>query len=42
MTPQEFDYLREFLHSQSGLDLAEDKRYLVESRLSPIAALHIN
>lgn len=37
MTPQEFDYLREFLHSQSGLDLAEDKRYLVEARLNPIA-----
>jgi len=37
MTPQEFNYLREFLHSQSGLDLAEDKRYLVEARLNPIA-----
>jgi len=37
MTPQEFDYLRNFLRSQSGLDLAEDKRYLVEARLNPIA-----
>ena len=37
MTPQEYDYLRDFLRSQSGLDLADDKRYLVEARLSPIA-----
>jgi chemotaxis protein methyltransferase CheR len=37
MTPQEFDYIRQFLHSQSGLDLAEDKRYLVEARLNPVA-----
>ncbi len=37
MTPQEYDYLRDFLRSQSGLDLAEDKRYLVEARLGPIA-----
>lgn len=37
MTPQEFDFLRNFLHSQSGLDLAEDKRYLVEARLNPLA-----
>jgi chemotaxis protein methyltransferase CheR len=37
MTPQEYDYLRNFLRSQSGLDLADDKRYLVEARLGPIA-----
>ena len=37
MTPQEFDFLRSFLHGQSGLDLADDKRYLVEARLNPIA-----
>ena len=37
MTPQEYDYLRDFLRSQSGLDLADDKRYLVEARLNPIA-----
>jgi len=37
MTPQEFDFLRSFLHGQSGLDLAEDKRYLIEARLNPIA-----
>ena len=37
MTPQEFDFLRSFLHGQSGLDLAEDKRYLIEARLNPVA-----
>ena len=37
MTPQEYNYLRDFLRSQSGLDLADDKRYLVEARLGPIA-----
>ena len=37
MTPQDFNFLRDFLRSQSGLDLADDKRYLVEARLTPIA-----
>ncbi|TCT13384.1 CheR-type MCP methyltransferase [Tepidamorphus gemmatus] len=37
MTPQDFSFLRDFLRSQSGLDLADDKRYLVEARLTPIA-----
>ncbi|MCT8971769.1 CheR family methyltransferase [Microbaculum marinisediminis] len=37
MTPQEYDYLRDFLRGQSGLDLSDDKRYLVEARLGPVA-----
>lgn len=37
MTPQEFDFVREMLKERSGLVLSEDKRYLVESRLEPVA-----
>lgn len=37
MTPTEYDYLRKVLKDQSGLVLSVDKRYLVESRLMPIA-----
>ncbi len=37
MTPLDFEYLRKFLKDQSGLDLALDKQYLVESRLTPLA-----
>lgn len=37
MTPSDYDYLRSFLKSQSGLVLADEKQYLVESRLLPIA-----
>lgn len=37
MTPAEFEYLKTFLKSTSGLVLAENKQYLVESRLLPIA-----
>jgi chemotaxis protein methyltransferase CheR len=37
MTPAEFDYLREMLKQRSGLVLAEEKRYLLESRLMPVA-----
>ena len=37
MTPLDFEYLRMFLKDQSGLDLAADKQYLVESRLTPLA-----
>jgi chemotaxis protein methyltransferase CheR len=36
MTEAEFDLLRAFLRARSGLALAPEKRYLVESRLSPI------
>ena len=37
MTPSEYDYLRKLLKERSGLILAPDKHYLVESRLLPIA-----
>ena len=37
MTPDEYDYLRNLLRRRSGLVLTDDKRYLLESRLSPIA-----
>lgn len=37
MTPAEYDYLRNFLRERSGLALAADKHYLVESRLLPVA-----
>ncbi|MGI9386527.1 MAG: CheR family methyltransferase [Methyloligellaceae bacterium] len=37
MTPQEFQFIREMLKERSGLVLSEDKRYLIESRLEPVA-----
>ncbi len=37
MNPEDFEYLRTFLKEQSGLVLSEDKGYLVESRLMPVA-----
>ena len=37
MTPAEFDYLRDMLKQRSGLVLGEEKRYLLESRLMPVA-----
>jgi chemotaxis protein methyltransferase CheR len=37
VTPLDYDYLRKLLKDRSGLLLAGDKRYLVESRLLPIA-----
>ena len=37
MTPQDYDYLRRLLRERSGLVLAADKQYLVESRLLPLA-----
>jgi chemotaxis protein methyltransferase CheR len=36
MTPEEFDYLRDMLKQRSGMVLAEEKRYLLESRLMPV------
>lgn len=38
MTELEFEALRAFLKTRSGLALSPDKRYLVESRLAPICA----
>lgn len=37
MTPNEYEYLKKFLKDRSGLVLSNDKQYLVESRLLPIA-----
>ncbi|POF28462.1 CheR family methyltransferase [Roseibium marinum] len=37
MTPGEFEFLKNFLKTRSGLVLSNDKQYLVESRLLPIA-----
>jgi chemotaxis protein methyltransferase CheR len=40
MTPADFHLLAKFLKDQSGLSLAEDKGYLLESRLVPVARAH--
>ncbi|MEM6711986.1 MAG: protein-glutamate O-methyltransferase CheR [Pseudomonadota bacterium] len=37
MTPQDYDFLRGFLKERSGLVLSNDKQYLIESRLMPVA-----
>ena len=37
MTPLDYDYLRKLVKERSGLVLAADKQYLVESRLLPVA-----
>ncbi|MEZ5876787.1 MAG: protein-glutamate O-methyltransferase CheR [Tepidamorphaceae bacterium] len=36
MTPADFSFLQSFLKTRSGLDLAADKQYLIDSRLNPI------
>ena len=37
MTPADFEFLRRFLKERSGLILTDDKQYLIESRLMPVA-----
>jgi chemotaxis protein methyltransferase CheR len=37
VTPHDYDHLRRLLRDRSGLVLAADKQYLVESRLLPVA-----
>ena len=37
MTPFDYDYLRKLLKERSGLVLSDDKQYLIESRLLPLA-----
>jgi chemotaxis protein methyltransferase CheR len=37
VTPQDYEFLRRFLKDRSGLVLSNDKQYLVESRLVPVA-----
>jgi chemotaxis protein methyltransferase CheR len=36
VTPLDYDFLRNFLKTRSGLVLSNDKQYLIESRLMPI------
>ncbi|SDR33165.1 MCP methyltransferase, CheR-type [Pseudovibrio sp. Tun.PSC04-5.I4] len=36
----EYDFLKKFLKSRSGLVLSDEKQYLVESRLMPVARRH--
>ena len=37
MTPLDYEYLRKLLKERSGLVLAPEKQYLIESRLMPVA-----
>ena len=40
MTPEHFTFMQGFLKERSGLVLGNDKGYLLESRLTPIARRH--
>jgi len=40
MTPDDFDLIRTILKKRSGLVLGDDKSYLLESRLMPVARKH--
>lgn len=40
MIPADFDYLRRLLKERSGLMVAAEKDYLLESRLTPVARRH--
>ncbi len=40
MTPDDFDLIRGILKKRSGLVLGDDKSYLLESRLMPVARKH--
>ena len=40
MTPSDYDFIRKLLKGRSGLVLAPEKHYLVESRLMPLARKH--
>ena len=37
MTPDDFDYISGLLRNLSGLVLTQEKAYLLESRLMPVA-----
>jgi chemotaxis protein methyltransferase CheR len=37
MKPEDFLFYKKFLHHQSGLSITEEKTYLLESRLMPVA-----
>lgn len=40
MKPQDFDLIRKILRERSGLVLGDEKAYLLESRLMPVARKH--
>ncbi len=40
MLTSEYDFLKKFLKTRSGLVLSDEKQYLVESRLMPVARRH--
>lgn len=40
MNAMDFEYLRQFIKTRSGISLSEDKIYLIESRLAPVARRH--
>lgn len=40
MTPETFRYFADFLFSKSGLSLAEEKKYLLENRLTSVIRKH--
>lgn len=40
MIASQFEYLKQFLKAKSGLILTNEKQYLVESRLLPVARRH--
>jgi chemotaxis protein methyltransferase CheR len=38
VTPQDYQFVRDFLRKEIGYDLGDDRQYLVHSRLAPVAA----
>lgn len=40
MTPLDYEFLQRFLKDRSGLVLSNEKQYLIESRLMPVARKH--
>lgn len=40
MNALDFEFLRDFVKNQSGISLTEEKIYLIESRLAPVARRH--
>ncbi len=40
MSPDEFAFLAEHLHRRAGISLSDDKVYLFQTRLEPVAARH--
>jgi chemotaxis protein methyltransferase CheR len=37
ITPEEYKYICQLIHQRSGIELQDDRQYLVENRLEPIA-----